>query len=373
MENDNQSVRNTSVQIASTPQEQLFFLGQFGSIYFWLHVFAAFMMCLLLWPKVADGNIGIFIWSFAVVLLATGYWLINSRFTQGAQTEAQIKRYRMINILLCLAWGLSGLFLFSPDPIAQAIHLCIVMVIALSIWPISIISTNEFYLQLALLLAPVTLMLALQQNPKTNLLCFVVLAFVTIMVLMTLVLGRILNGLFDKEQSLIEKVAVDPVTQLMSSKHFDRTLKSEWRRCARDQQPLSLILVEVEDFREIEAQLDKKALTKYLKTIANCLQSTAKRGSDTLAHYDYVNANFVALLPGTDEEGAAEMARRFQQKVTQAALPNPVEKDQIVKANVGVATTQPVMRATNKRRHAMMSDTTYPASLLKNAKQALSS
>lgn len=371
MENDNRSVRNTAVQIASTPQEQLFFLKQFGAVYFWLHVFAAFLLCLLLWMRMAAGNMGIFTWFSAIVLLAACYWLVNSRFTQDSLMEEQLKRYRLIKIALCLAWGLSGLLLFSHDSMAQAIHLCILLVIALSIWPMSIISTTEFYVQLALLLAPITLMLALQQNLKTNLLCFVILAFVTIIVLMTKIFGRILNALFDKEQSLIDKVSIDPVTQLMSSRHFDQTMKKEWRRSARDQQPLSLIMVEIDNFREIESQLDTKEVKKYLRSVAECLRSTARRGSDTLAHYDYVNANFVALLPGTNEEAATEMAKRLQLKIEAAALPNPVTEGQAVRVSVGIASCEPVMRTNNKRRHAMLNETAYPASLLKNAEQTL--
>lgn len=375
MKNDNQpatqTVRNTSVQIASTPEEQLFFLKQFGVVYFWLHIFAALLLCSLSWVRVATGSTGIFIWFSAIVLLATCYWLVNSKFTQDALMEKQLRHYRLINISLCLAWGLSGILLFSHDPIAQTIHLCILLVIALSTWPISIISAKDFYIQLALLLTPITLMLALQQNLQTNLLCFVILAFVATIVLMTRVFTRILNTLFSKEQSLIKKISIDPVTQLISSRHFDQMLKREWRRSARDQQPLSLIMVEIDDFREMESQLDTKQVKKYLKTVAECLQSTAQRGSDALAHYDYVNANFVALLPGTDQAAATNMAKRFQLAIEKAALPNPMAEDKIVRASVGVSSCEPVMPANNKRRHAKLGETGYPANLLQNAERAL--
>lgn len=371
MRNKNAPDRSTSLQIASTPQEQLFFLNQFGSIYFWLHVFAALMLCLLLWTKVAAGSTVIFVWFSAIVLLAIGYWLINNKLTHGKLIEKHLKHYRLINISICLVWGSSGLLLFSHDPLTQTIHLCILLVITLSIWPMSIISTKEFYIQLTLLLAPITLMLALQQDLKINLLCFVTLAFVTVIVVMTKILGHILENFFNKEQSLIDKVSLDPVTQLMSSRHFDRTFKREWQRAARDQQSLSLIMMEVDDFRKIEGVLDIEEVRNYLKSVAACLQATVQRSSDTLAHYDYINANFVALLPGTSLEAATGMAKRLQLKIEEAALPNPLTENQIITMSVGVSSSKPAMSANNKHAHALSQDPAYPANLLKNAMQAL--
>ena len=371
MENNHQPVRNTSIQIASTPQEQLLFLKQFGSIYFWLHVFAALLLCILAFTEIVTGNPAVFIWFCTVVILATAYWLVNSRFTQDALMEEQLRRYRIISILLCVAWGLSGLLLFSDDPVSQAIHLCILLIIAISIWPMSLISAKIFQTQLALLLIPITIMLALQQNSKTNLLCFVILAFVTITVLMTKIFRRILDALLNKEQSLIGKISIDPVTHLMSSRNFDQILKQEWRRSARDRQPLSLIMVEIDGFREMENQLDTKEVKKYLKTVADSLRTVARRGSDTLAHYDYVDANFAVLLPGTSEKDATEMAKLLKQKIVDTALPNPIALEQIIQASVGVSSCEPVMRTTDKRRHAILGEAAYPASLVKSAKQAL--
>nr|CAA6823834.1 MAG: Unknown protein [uncultured Thiotrichaceae bacterium] len=372
MKNYTKNFVDNVAPVLSNQHEQLFFLNQYGPFYFWLHVLAAMLLCLLLWVKMPAAGVGILIWFLAVSLLAMGSWTMKSQLKKDKLIkkdnlmQEHLIRYRLIIIMSCTVWGMSGIFLFSEDPLVQVIHLCLLMVITLSVWPVSIVFPIEFYLQLALLLLPITLMLALQQNLTTNLLCFVVLAFAATAILMTQFFTQILSHLFTKEKSLIEQIPVNPVTQLMSSTHFEQAFKKEWRRSARDQQPLSLILVEINDFREMQCLLDAPSSRQYLSAVARCIKSVAKRSSDTLGHHN--KAHFVALLPGTKQDDAKELAKRLQLKVEEAKLSNPLDESQMITVTVGVSSCVPVMHnAHNKHRVG----TSYPASLLEDAEQAL--
>ncbi|CAA6813305.1 MAG: Diguanylate cyclase (GGDEF) domain-containing protein [uncultured Thiotrichaceae bacterium] len=372
MKNHTKNFVDSVASVLSDQHEQLFFLNQYGSFYFWLHVLAAMLLGLLLWTTNAVAGVGILVWLMAISLLAVGSWLMKSklnkyqRIKKDRLRQEQLVRYRLTTILLCAVWGMSGMFLFSEDPLIQVIHLCLLMVITLSVWPVSIVFPLEFYLQLTLLLLPVTLMFALQDNLTTNLLCFIVLAFAATAALMTQFFTQILKHLFTKEKSLIEQLPVDPVTKLMSSKYFEQAFKREWRRSARDQQPLSLILVEINGFREIQCLLDTAESRQYLSAVAGCLKSVAKRSADTLGHHD--RAHFVALLPGTEEENARKVAKRLQLKVEEAKLSNPLDESRMITVAVGVSSCVPVMRNADSKHHATMSS---PASLLEYAEQAL--
>ncbi|MGB1254488.1 MAG: diguanylate cyclase [Thiolinea sp.] len=356
-------------------QEQLDFLRQYGVVYFWLHVLAATVLCTLLWMKASVSTVLAVVWYVAVVILAISCWMTKSRFARSrSMAHEQImeimQRYRFINMLLCTVWGISGVILFCEEPTGQAIHLCLLIIITLSVWPMMVISRVEFYTQLALLLLPITLMFALQEGLKSNLLSLVVIAFIGISVLVTHIFSQILHHLFSTQQALLEQVHTDPVTQLINRSHFDKTFKTEWRRSAREGHNLSLLLIEIDHFAKVEIKDGTNISDQYLRVITHCLKAVARRGSDTLARYG--RAEFVALLPGTELEEAIKMAEQLRSEVEQAQLNNPLNTDQAITVSIGVSSCIPTVNPGYEGRDdGEFSEVLYPAVLLSTADRAL--
>ena len=374
MDKDKRYIGHFDQLPAVEAREQLNFLHRYGVIYFWLHVLAATLLCTFLWFKVSISTTLTVIWYLAIVLLAVGCWVIISSFARSQRMSQEqltqtTQQYRFANVLLCTVWGISGIILFCEVPIGQAIHVCLLMVITFSFWPMLIISRLEFYLQLTLLLLPITLMLALQSDPKTGLLCIVIMAFVGMTLLITRLFSQIMDHLFSKQQSLTEQVHTDPVTQLINRSHFDKTFKAEWQRSAREGHELSLLLIEIDHFQQIEMEVGTSASEQYLRVVTHCLKLIARRGSDTLARYG--RAEFVTLLPGTSLEAATNLAERLRLEIEQAQMTKPLANDSPVSVTVGVASCTPTINPSYHKREYGEDPILYPAALLSMADRAL--
>ena len=78
---------------------------------------------------------------------------------------------------------------------------------------------------------------------------------------------------------------IDGLTGVANRRHFDATLESEWRHCVRAGQPLSLILADVDFFKNYNDQYGHQAGDVCLQTIASALKAGFTRSHDIVARY----------------------------------------------------------------------------------------
>ncbi|MBI5184156.1 MAG: diguanylate cyclase [Nitrospinae bacterium] len=115
--------------------------------------------------------------------------------------------------------------------------------------------------------------------------------------------------LYPKTQT---KAVSDPITGLYNHSHFQRCVDLEFLRARRYKTPLSLILVDIDDFRDINAMRGYILGDMILRDIGNILQLT-RNDLDVLARYG--PEEFGVLLPQTGLEGAIILAERIREKV----------------------------------------------------------
>ena len=136
--------------------------------------------------------------------------------------------------------------------------------------------------------------------------------------------------------SVLERAAnMDGLTGLYNRRHFDRRLAEEISRADRLDRPLSLIVADLDRFKQINDTLGHAAGDAILRATAACL-SRSVRASDVLARFG--GEEFVILAPDTDAEGALSLAERLR-RCLEAARP---EVDGVgptaITASFGVAT-----------------------------------
>lgn len=153
-----------------------------------------------------------------------------------------------------------------------------------------------------------------------------------------------------EHKSLQEKLAIlatqDGLTGLANRRHFDDRLQHEWRRAERDAAPLSLLMIDVDNFKKYNDQYGHQAGDACLKTVARLIGAEARRPADLAARYG--GEEFVLLLPNTDEVGCASVAARLHEALEQAAIQhaqNPPTKQ--VTLSVGGATGWPNAETAN--------------------------
>ena len=122
----------------------------------------------------------------------------------------------------------------------------------------------------------------------------------------------------------------DGLTGLNNHRVFQERLAVEFERSARYQTPLSLLLLDVDKFKQFNDTYGHPAGDKVLKDVAKILQ-TAARNVDVVARYG--GEEFVIILPEADTEGALSAAERVRAAIAGAAWD---ERD--ITVSIGVAT-----------------------------------
>ena len=124
------------------------------------------------------------------------------------------------------------------------------------------------------------------------------------------------------QRRLLEQLAsLDGLTGIPNRRQFDATLLKEWHRCQRNQQPLSLIVADVDFFKKYNDALGHAAGDRVLQEVAATLRQAARRPGDLVARYG--GEEFVLLLPETNATGAQALAEGLQQLLHSKAFAHP--------------------------------------------------
>jgi len=135
---------------------------------------------------------------------------------------------------------------------------------------------------------------------------------------------RIRNHLQSVHQRrLLEQMAMlDSLTGIPNRRRFNEVLEQEWRRCMRDNAPLSLIVVDVDHFKAFNDSYGHAAGDEVLRRITSTLQTSVRRPGDFVARYG--GEEFVMLLPGIDIEGARLLAEHTRADIEAEHIPHAV-------------------------------------------------
>lgn len=132
---------------------------------------------------------------------------------------------------------------------------------------------------------------------------------------------------------------LDSLTGIPNRRHFDDTLAAEWKRCIRTETPLSIVISDVDFFKQFNDIYGHQAGDVCLKAVAASLSESLFRIEDTVARYG--GEEFVAILPGTDASGAYAVAERMRQSARDLHIPHERGIDGRVSCSFGVASTRP--------------------------------
>lgn len=105
----------------------------------------------------------------------------------------------------------------------------------------------------------------------------------------------------------------DALTGLHNRRYFDEQLLKEYVRCYRYQQPIALILVDIDHFKDFNDAHGHLVGDDCLRSVAGLLQESVTRSGDVLARFG--GEEFCILLPDTNMAGAMAVAERVREKI----------------------------------------------------------
>jgi diguanylate cyclase (GGDEF)-like protein len=112
----------------------------------------------------------------------------------------------------------------------------------------------------------------------------------------------------------------DSLTSIGNRRCFDQILECEWSRGIRTGHKLSLIMIDIDFFKPYNDTYGHQEGDFCLKRVTSALKSTLMRQSDIITRYG--GEEFVAVLPDTDLDGAAQVGERMLKSVENLQIPH---------------------------------------------------
>jgi diguanylate cyclase (GGDEF)-like protein len=156
--------------------------------------------------------------------------------------------------------------------------------------------------------------------------------FLAVAVVLAYALARALTRLHDR---VAEQAVTDPLTGLWNRRRMVETLDFEVDRAQRFGHPLSMLILDVDDFKQINDEIGHLQGDEVLEYVADAVHEET-RTIDLGARYG--GDELALLLIETDREGARILAERLRQRVREDEVPLREGGSMKVTVSVGVAT-----------------------------------
>jgi len=251
-----------------------------------------------------------------------------------------------------LIYGL-GMFIFNPIlPLTQLLAiLCLISTMA----PAALISFSSdkltFYCFFLTLLFPTIFQHLLTDDKIKIFIGICVLIYFLIVrllfiwnyeklretIYLRLVNIDLVHSLTESNKNLEQLSTIDELTQLANRRQFDSTLTRELTRAKRTNAPLSLIIVDIDHFKQYNDTYGHVKGDECLQLIAKTIQERTQRPGDLVARYG--GEEICIILPETNTDGALNFANTIHTAILDLKIDHAKSKvNPYVTASMGVAT-----------------------------------
>ena len=133
---------------------------------------------------------------------------------------------------------------------------------------------------------------------------------------------------------------IDGLTGVANRLKFEEYFRREWDRAKRTKRPISLLMIDIDFFKNYNDLLGHLEGDACLRRIAQALSRHLRAGMDLVARYG--GEEFVVVLPETDLSQAKKVADRIREDVLRLNIPHPASKaSDRVTVSIGVASMVP--------------------------------
>ena len=144
----------------------------------------------------------------------------------------------------------------------------------------------------------------------------------------------------EKENQLLRLSMIDGLTGISNRHYLNQWLKQSWEQAKRSKQFISIIMIDIDFFKQYNDHYGHIQGDECLKQVANCLSSNITRSSDLVARYG--GEEFICILTATKQANAVKIAEKLRLQIENLNIPHITSL--IVKhisISLGVASTIP--------------------------------
>ncbi|WP_333874839.1 sensor domain-containing diguanylate cyclase [Methylobacter sp.] len=139
---------------------------------------------------------------------------------------------------------------------------------------------------------------------------------------------------------LLQLSEIDALTGIANRHKYDIAMNIEWRRALRERQPLALLMIDIDLFKQYNDQYGHQAGDECLQQVAGMLNASVQRVGDLAARYG--GEEFVVILPGLSAPAAGKVAEKIRYTIENRRIPHLRNMPTpIVTISIGVASCIP--------------------------------
>ncbi|MCL2205950.1 MAG: diguanylate cyclase [Treponema sp.] len=131
----------------------------------------------------------------------------------------------------------------------------------------------------------------------------------------------------------------DQLTKIANRRNFDEKIHREWARAVREKEPLSVLMVDIDDFKKFNDLHGHQKGDLALQKLAETLSDALMRPGDFAARWG--GEEFAIILPNTPLQGAMTIAERLRESVQALVIPDADGQELKVTISAGVTSQVP--------------------------------
>lgn len=285
-----------------------------------INIIIAAVLAVLLWSVTPHQHI--LSWFLALLVLNAARIGLGWLYQRDGRSPEEIYRWLRFSIVAAVlsgaAWGAAALLMPTDRIEYQALVILVVGGIVIGSLSTLAITKGAFSMYLFAAVAPISVrMFAIGSFIPT------LIGVLTLVFMLTMyVIGQQIFGVFTSTflaRIHAENMARrDPLTNIANRRLLDEYLEQVWYYAVRGTFPLSLVLIDIDNFKRYNDHYGHTKGDECLKRVADVLRSSLPRRTDLMARYG--GEEFVALLPFTHADGGALVAERLRNAVSQLEI-----------------------------------------------------
>jgi diguanylate cyclase (GGDEF)-like protein len=270
------------------------------------------------------------------------------------------KRYALCAGLLGLIYGAGFVFFFNELPALSQVYLMTLIVMLIPAGLVSFVSDKySFNLYFYSMAIPVIIRIIAEGQVEYFYMGLCGITFSLIVrklyvwnhnvledaIRIKLENEQLLTALQGINSRLTELAVIDELTQIANRRSLDESLEREWLRAKRLRSPISLLMIDIDYFKQYNDEFGHVKGDECLVYIADFLKHNLNRSGDFVARYG--GEEFCIIMPDTNMDGARRCAENIHSGVRDLKISNPGSViSKYVTISIGMASVLPGMNDT---------------------------
>lgn len=300
-----------------------------------IHPIIGLMLCAIFWNSVPLNYIGQ--WFAGLMLIVLARSLSFLKFKRLASDRQGLKRYEVYSLIFSflsgLCYGLAFVYLAytQAHEVHTTIALMAIMLIGVSAFGFvsSMKDTAAFSLPVFL---PLIAFFGYLMSFEGYMIASILLLYAIVLFRSMVPISSSLNDLFELrivheeagrtieelESRFRELTVEDTTTHIFNRRFFDMTINNELRRAKRNHTNLSLVILDIDCFKDYVNRYGMELGDRCLGAVAGILKSSVQRGGEFVTRFD--GDKFGLVLPNTNADEAERFALKLQDIVLRANI-----------------------------------------------------